>query len=201
MLWSGLPGFARKRFGHGSFHPAMPSGHPAGSASRTRPTRSSFITCRMTTIKKAMPRALSKLCVGAQRKDAVMSGVKTRSRDVRPNRRGGEVDRRPPVVRFRRPDDADGERSSPPDALTLFKNYFVTGNYFVYRVPLKGTGSEWLCHRNNQRPWRDSVPRVAQAIAAHLAPGLTVTSTSSPLAGHDRFDVQRATPEPRSGKP
>ena len=74
-----------------------------------------------------------------------------------------------------------GKGQQPPEALTFFKNYFVTGNYFAYGVPLKGTGVNGFATRDID-VLAGSVPVGGQAIAAHLY-WSTVTSTSSPLAG------------------
>ena len=72
-------------------------------------------------------------------------------------------------------------KGQPSDALTFFKNYFVTGNYFVYGVPLKGTGANGFATGTITIP-ANSVPAGGQVIAAHLY-WSTVTSTSSPQAG------------------
>ena len=57
-------------------------------------------------------------------------------------------------------------KGQPPDALKFFKNYFVTGNYFVYGIPLKGTGINGLATGTINVP-ANSVPPGGQAIAAH----------------------------------
>ena len=57
-------------------------------------------------------------------------------------------------------------KGQTPNPLKFFKNYFVTGNYFVYGVPLKGTGVNGLATGTITVP-ANSVPAGGQAIAAH----------------------------------
>src|SRR5512140_2270763 len=76
----------------------------------------------------------------------------------------------------------------PNASLTFFKNYFVTGDYVVRGVTLRGlgTGSPSYATRNIDSTSADTVPSDANVVAAFLY-WITVESTPSPSAGDGFF--------------
>lgn len=76
----------------------------------------------------------------------------------------------------------------PNDSLTFFKNYFVTGDYVVRGVTLRGLGSGTPSYatRNIDSGSTDMVPQDANVVAAFLY-WITVESTPNPSAGDGFF--------------
>ena len=125
-------------------------------------------------------RALGSSALSAQGKDTVMSGlpVEERSSSKSPRRKRSAVALLSFGLVLLMTQTGKGQTPNP---LTFFKNYFVTGNYFVYGVPLKGTGVNGLATGTITVP-ENSVPAGGQAIAADLYWSSVVT-LSDPNAG------------------
>jgi hypothetical protein len=76
----------------------------------------------------------------------------------------------------------------PNDSLTFFKNYFVTGDYVVRGVTLRGLGSGTPSYATQPivASSADTIPSDANVVAAFLY-WITVESTTNPSAGDGFF--------------
>jgi hypothetical protein len=88
-------------------------------------------------------------------------------------------------------------QTQPPDALKFFKNFFLTGDYVVAGVGLRGLGGM------NGSPAGlatgtislTSVPADADVVAAFLYWQVVSTDTLGPVSGSPRGVLQRFSPE------